>query len=115
MLLFINIIEIAHDDAGRGKVAAYRQCSSLTAQLIFVIIIGVIIGLIVFPGDDFTTAIIGNVVCSMWVTIGLYLSYRALDDRKKTQERSGNVIAYAFGKLFHTFKEARKYLNKWNT
>ena len=103
------LAEIASDDAGRGKVAAFRQCGSLSAQLLFVVIIGVIIGLMVYPGDNFKTAISGNVLCFFWVGSCIPLAYMSLGDRKATMKRNGNVITHAFGELFHTFKEAKQY------
>jgi hypothetical protein len=44
LLLFV---EIAHTDGGRGKVAGLRQAFSLLAQLTFVLIIGVVVGLVI--------------------------------------------------------------------
>jgi len=76
--------EIAKDDAGRGKVAGYRQMFSLIAQLIFVLIVGVIFGLIILPGQDFATAIVGNVLCFGWMCLFIAMSYTGLSDRKGT-------------------------------
>ena len=88
--------EVAHNDEGRGRVAGFRQCASLSAQLLFVIIIGVIVGLIVLPNKPIATAISGNVLCCLWVCICIPLAYAGLGDRKATQTRTSNVVIHAF-------------------
>jgi UMF1 family MFS transporter len=105
LLLFV---EIAHTDGGRGKVAGLRQAFSLLAQLTFVLIIGVVVGLVI-GADAFNTAIVGNVFCAIWVGVFIPMAYNSLNDRSHSQTRTANMVTHAFSQLFHTFKEAKKY------
>ena len=103
------LAEVATDDAGRGKVAGFRQCASLSAQMLFVLIVGVGCSMILFAGNNIAIAISGNVVCFIWMCICLPMAYNALGDRSKSQTRTGSLVVYSFSTLFQTFHEAKKY------
>jgi MFS-type transporter involved in bile tolerance (Atg22 family) len=92
--------EIATTDESRNKVSGLRQMGSTAAQLGFAVLTGIpSLFLAAVP-----MAILGNVVCCLWIFLCAPMAYKALRDRPASSERGNPYAALA-----KTLKEAKRY------
>ena len=90
------------------QLAGYRQGASLTAQLLFAVLVAMVTGnLIAFEKklSDVNVAQISNTICFVWICVFLPLSWKRLGGRPATKDVGAGLL----DAMRDTWKDAKNY------